>query len=86
MLVTVRLFPQIHGTLIEELAKASRGLRAARAICLMTVGLTHERGNAHGAMRGVVALTPQVTDCPQALPVTSEDAAFVSALLEEHGG
>ena len=84
MLITVRLFPQIHGTLIEELAKASRGLRAARAICLMTVGLTHERGNAHSAMRGVVAPTP--TDCPQALPVTSEDAAFVSALLEEHGG
>lgn len=38
MLITDWLFPQIDGASIEELSKASRRLRAACAICLMTRG------------------------------------------------
>jgi hypothetical protein len=78
MLVTVRLFPRIHDALIEELAKASRGLRASRAICLMTVGLTHERGHGVTAQQAM----PPVTYHSSAGSLTVEDGAFVAALLD----
>lgn len=82
MLVTVRLFPKIHGALIEELAKASRGLRASRAICLMTVGLTHERGHGAAAQQtSGVAMLP-VPHHLTAGSLTVEDGAFVAALLD----
>lgn len=84
MLVTVRLFPQIHGALIEELGKASRGLRAARAICLMTVGMTHERGHAGGAVPAGGAKASPVAHSPSPQSISAEDESFVSALLDAH--
>jgi hypothetical protein len=84
MLVTVRLFPQIHGALIEELGKASRGLRAARAICLMTVGMTHERGHGGRVAPEGAARTPPDARPPSPQSFTAEDELFVSALLDAH--
>ena len=85
MLVTVRLFPQIHGALIEELGKASRGLRAARAICLMTVGMTHERGHGGSAASGSGSTTPAFGESLAPRSITAEDESCVSALLDSHG-
>ena len=84
MLVTVRLFPQIHGALIEELGRASRGLRAARAICLMTVGMTQERGHAGGAPPEGGPKASPVAHSPSPQSITAEDESFVSALLDAH--
>ena len=84
MLVTVRLFPQIHGALIEELGKASRGLRSARAICLMTVGMTHERGHGGSAPPAGGAKASPVAYPPSTQSITAEDESFVSALLDAH--
>jgi hypothetical protein len=84
MLVTVRLFPQIHGALIEELGKASRGLRAARAICLMTVGMTHERGHGGSAASGSGATTPTFGESLAPRSITAEDESYISALLDSH--
>ncbi len=85
MLVTVRLFPQIHGALIEELGKASRGLRAARAICLMTVGMTHERGHGGSAASRSGADASYFGESLTSRSITAEDESFVSALLDSYG-
>lgn len=82
MLVTVRLFPPIHGPLIEELSQASRGLRASRAICLMALGLAQER--AHGAVWQSVGTAIQPARQPHPAAVLAvEDGAFVAALLQD---
>lgn len=86
MLITVRLFPEIHAALIEDLAKASRGLRAARAICLMTVGLTHERAHNVPAQQAGGAEMPFVPDHSSVGSFTVEDGAFVAALLDMNEG
>jgi hypothetical protein len=77
--ITVRLFPQVHGALLEELAGASRGSRAARVVYLMTVGLTLER-----------ALQAARTSRPPPAPlaatsgvgINDADGAFLGALLD----
>lgn len=77
--ITVRLFPQVHGALLEELAGASRGSRAARVVYLMTVGLTLER-----------ALQAARTNSPPPAPfaatsgvgIDDADGAFLGALLD----
>jgi hypothetical protein len=86
--LTVRLFPNVHGMLIEEFAKVGRRRRAPRAAQLMMIGLLHERAYGY-ADRGLpetrvpaVASAPGVT----ALGIRPEDAAFVSSILDSAEG
>jgi hypothetical protein len=76
--ITVRLFPQIHGSLLEELAGAARGSRAARVVYLMTVGLTLERASP-------AARTSSPPPAPLAatgsVGINDVDRAFVAAIL-----
>lgn len=87
--LTVRLFPNIHGVLIEEFAKVGRRRRAPRAAQLMMIGLLHERAYAHPDR------IPRETPPPPAamstagadggLGIRPEDAAFVSSILDSAG-
>jgi len=80
--INVRLLPGVHGALFAELLSVSRGFRTARAIQLMTVGLTHERAGVSGA-----PTAQTTTDTPHgpwsgSPPDENENRLFVSAVLE----
>lgn len=82
--INIRLLPSVHGALFEELAGVSRGFRTARAIQLMTIGLTHERARISGTL---VTQTPPEPPTPSARlsgspPNGDENRLFVSAVLE----
>jgi hypothetical protein len=77
--ITVRLFPKVHGALLEELAAASRGSRAARVVYLMTVGLTLERA-LHA--RRSDSLPPQPFVATSGIGISDADRAFLGALLD----
>lgn len=84
MIITVRLFPEIHGPVLAELARVPCGSRSARVIHLLTIGLMYERAFSSG--RGSAAFdspsnaTNSIgTDTTQ---MRGEDLAFVSALSD----
>ncbi len=82
--ITVRLFPQVHGALLEELAGAARGSRAARVVYLMTVGLTLERAlraaRTNNPPAPLLAATCGVEPSP--VGINDADGAFLGALLD----
>jgi hypothetical protein len=80
----VRLFPQVHGALLEELAGASRGSRAARVVYLMTVGLTLERALQRARTNGPASAPFAATSGIErsAVGINDADGAFLSALLD----
>ncbi len=82
--ITVRLFPQVHGALLEELAGASRGSRAARVVYLMTVGLTLERALQSARTNGPAPAPFAATSGIErsAVGINDTDGAFLSALLD----
>jgi hypothetical protein len=77
----VRLFPQVHGALLEELARACRGSRAARVVYLMTVGLTLER-----ALQAARASSPPSAHAMTGVGINDADGAFLDALLDGADG
>jgi hypothetical protein len=87
MTVTVRLFPEIHGTVLDALARVPCGCRSARVIHLVTIGLIYERAC------GVAGASP--TSAPpagamnnagsDAVDMRSDDAAYLTALLDGAG-
>ncbi len=86
LILTVRLYPAVHGVLIEEFKRVGWRLRAARAAHLMTVGLLHERAHASAALGTTVrpgptgpVTAPSVHTAEQGF--RPEDVAFVSAIL-----
>lgn len=82
MTITVRLFLEIHGAVITELARVPCGSRSARVIHLVTIGLMYEhacgngRGNA-GSGPPSMSTSPIGTE---PLAMRGDDLAFVSAL------
>ncbi len=80
MKVTVRLFEGVHKALVDELGRTSPGLRASRAVYLMTLGLMHE----HAQSGAGVAAVPRPGPEPKAKgrTLTPEDRAFVTDVLE----
>lgn len=86
--ITVRLFPEVHGTVLEALARVPCGSRSARVIHLLTIGLMCERvyGTVGGnAAPGASPTTTSGTDSGQ-VDMRSDDLAFVSALMENAEG
>jgi hypothetical protein len=75
----VRLSPRVHGALFEEVARASRGSRAARVVYLMTVGLTLER-TAQAALTNSPA--PALVATKSGVGIDDADGAFLDALLD----
>jgi hypothetical protein len=82
--ITVRLFPHVHGAVLEELAHVPCGSRSARVIHLVTIGLMYERtyGGVPGdAMAGSVPPAATATGSETA-GMRGQDLSFVSALTE----
>ena len=82
--ITVRLFPEVHGTALAALARVPHGSRSARVIHLLTIGFMYEQGYGHGAAKLVPVSTPVAanTSSPDAVAMLGEDLAFVSGVLE----
>jgi hypothetical protein len=82
--ITVRLFPQVHGALLHELARVPCGSRSARVIHLVTVGLMYER-----AYSGTLDQSTLPSSAPprpageEAVAMRTDDLSFVSALLDD---
>ena len=78
--VTVRLFPEVHGAVLDALARVPCGSRSARVIHLVTIGLMCERdlGTAGGNVASKVATPIRSADAE----IRGDDVAFVSALIE----
>ena len=81
--INVRLLPGVHGALFAELLSVSRGFRTARAIQLMTVGLTHERARISGASTAqATSEAPTQEAWSGSPPNEDENRLFVNAVLE----
>jgi hypothetical protein len=83
LILTVRLYPAVHGVLIEEFSRVGWRLRAARAAHLMMVGLLHERAHASAPLGARLpsgpGTAPAIRTAEQG--ISPEDAAFVSAIV-----
>lgn len=81
--ITVRLFPEVHGAVLEALSRVPCGSRSARVIHLLTIGLMYE--HAIGSERaGTASVSPHgATGAPGAKieEMRGDDLAFVSALM-----
>lgn len=88
VIITVRLFPEIHGAVLEELARVPCGSRSARVIHLLTIGLIYERAFGNGRRNGAPESpsTEATTMASDAVGTRGEDLAFVSALMESAEG
>jgi hypothetical protein len=85
--ITVRLFPEIHGAVLEELARVPCGSRSARVIHLLTIGLIYEHACGSGRVSQASVSSPGATDAvgPDTVGMRSDDLTFVSALMEGAG-
>lgn len=83
--ITVRLFPHVHGAVLEELAHVPCGSRSARLIHLVTIGLMYER--AYGSMRGDGSVSPAASAIgSETAEMRGQDLSFVSALMNSAEG
>lgn len=76
VVITIRLFQGVHGQLLDDLTGIVRGMRAARAIHLMTVGLLHEAAGEPGERR-----LARSTGTGPARLVGEGDLAFVAEIV-----
>ena len=86
LVITVRLFPQVHGALLYELARVPCGSRSARVIHLVTVGLMYERANGGTQSQSTNSSRLGVSNWAlgeEPLEMRTEDLAFVSELLDD---
>lgn len=83
MTITVRLFPEVHGTVLEALARVPCGSRSARVIHLLTIGLMYEHaiGSEHAGTAAVATLGAKEAPGAEIEEMRREDLAFVSALV-----
>ena len=80
--ITVRLFPEIHGTVLRELARVPCGSRSARVIHLVTIGLMYEHACGNGRENAAFG-PPSMSTSPigsEPVAMRGDDLAFVSAL------
>lgn len=85
VIITVRLFPEIHGAVLEELARVPCGSRSARVIHLLTIGLMYEHAITGGRTGAVLASPLPATNANGTdanVAMRAEDLTFVSALME----
>jgi hypothetical protein len=84
--ITVRLFPQVHGAVLHELARVPCGSRSARVIHLVTVGLMYERANGGTQSQSTNSSRLGVSNSApgeEPLEMRTDDLTFVSELLDE---
>ena len=79
----MRLFPEIHGAVLEELARVPCGSRSARVIHLLTIGLIYEHACGSARVSQASVSSPSATDAvgPDTVGMRSDDLTFVSALI-----
>jgi hypothetical protein len=85
LILTVRLFPNVHPALVAEFTNVGRRLRATRAAQLMMVGLLQEQahlGLQRSAREGAPPDPPRRAEAPEPEPsISATNEAFVSSIL-----
>lgn len=82
--VTVRLFPEVHGAVLEALARVPCGSRSARVIHLLTIGLMCEQamGRERGSPAFISTFGPTGVTEGATGKLRGDDLAFVEALMQ----
>jgi hypothetical protein len=80
----VRLFPEVHGTVLEALARVPCGSRSARVIHLLTIGLMCEHAYRTQRATPLAIRGPGSTrvSAAAAADLEAADFAFVSGLVD----